>query len=96
MPDFSGMGLRALMMEVIAIQQENKENPTVVLALENIYQALGFCLHTKEYCEKQIREAQATNAHLKGEVHQLQKEVNELTKTNQELLDRIELWKTCK
>lgn len=91
MADFSGLGLRGLMMEVIAIQQENKDNKTVVLALENIYQALGFCLHTKEYCEKQIREAQATNAKLKHSLYETQQRLKQLEKQRDDLLERVEL-----
>lgn len=91
MVDFSGLGLRALMMEVIAIQQENKDNKTVVLSLENIYQALGFCLHTKEYCEKQIREAQAENAKYKMKVNELKIELKEVKTQRDNLLEKIEI-----
>ena len=91
MPDFSGLGLRALMLEVQAVQQENMDNGTVVTTLENIYQALGFCLHTKEYCEKQIREAQAENAKYKLKVHELKTELKEVKTQRDNLLEKIEI-----
>ena len=91
MPDFSGLGLRALMLEVQAVQQENMDNGTVVTTLENIYQALGFCLHTKEYCEKQIREAQAKNAKYKMKVYELQTELKEVKTQRDNLLEKIEI-----
>lgn len=91
MPDFSGLGLRALMLEVQAVQQENIGNSTVVMTLENIYQALGFCLHTKEYCEKKMREAQATNAKYKMKVHELQTELKEVKTQRDNLLEKIEI-----
>ena len=91
MPDFSGLGLRALMLEVQAVQQENMDNGTVVMTLENIYQALGFCLHTKEYCEKQMREAQATNAKYKMKVHELKTELKEVKTQRDNLLEKIEI-----
>lgn len=91
MPDFSGLGLRALMLEVQAVQQENIGNSTVVMTLENIYQALGFCLHTKEYCEKQMREAQATNAKYKMKVHELQIELKEVKTQRDNLLEKTEI-----
>jgi hypothetical protein len=91
MADFSGLGLRALMMEVQAVQQENLDNGTVVLTLENIYQALGFCLHTKEYCEKQIREAQADNAKYRMKVNELKTELKEVKTQRDNLLEKIEI-----
>ena len=91
MVDFSGLGLRALMMEVQAVQQENLDNGTVVLTLENIYQALGFCLHTKEYCEKQIREAQADNAKYRMKVNELKTELKEVKTQRDNLLEKIEI-----
>lgn len=91
MKGFATMAIREKLLIIGAMMDYNKDNPTALLHLEEIYSAMSFCLTSIEQIDRRILMAQIENAHLKADVQQLKKENRELEKKIEDLLSRIEL-----
>ena len=85
------MALREQLLILGAMMQDNKENITAVLQLEQLYTAISFCITSIEKIETRILQAQIENGHLKIDNQQLKKENKELKKKIEDLMDRVQL-----
>ena len=91
MKGFAKMALREQLLILGAMMQDNKENITAVLQLEQLYTAISFCITSIEKIETRILQAQIENGHLKIDNQQLKKENKELKKKIEDLMDRVQL-----
>jgi cell division protein FtsB len=91
MKGFAKMALREQLLILGAMMQDNKENNTAVLQLEQLYTAISFCMTSIEKIETRILQAQIENGHLKIDNQQLKKENKELKKKIEDLMDRVQL-----
>jgi cell division protein FtsB len=91
MKGFAKMALREQLLILGAMMQDNKDNHTAVLQLEQLYTAISFCITSIEKIETRILQAQIENGHLKIDNQQLKKENKELKKKIEDLMDRVQL-----
>ena len=74
-----------------AMMDYNKDNPTVLLQLEQLYTAISFCMRSIEKIETRILQAQIENGHLKIDIQQCKKENKELKEKVEDLMSRVQL-----
>lgn len=91
MDGFATMALREQLLIIGSMIEHNKENPTALLQLEQLYTAISFCMTSIEKIETRILQAQIENGHLKIDKQQLRSENKELKKKFNDLFERTEI-----